>query len=293
MRRRSLLALIGAAALAPASIAAPAAATPHRFRLRHDDPRFGGFSALHLSANGRDCLLLSDRGTLVALRLARDAQGQITGAEVQSLTNLKGPRGTRLARHLRDSEGLARAPDGQIYISFEGVGGGRVWRYARPNATPEILPRHPDFGIMPLNGSLEALAIDQRGRLWTIPEQPVESRFPLYRFDAGGWDIAGHLKPLGRFLPVALDFGPDGAAYLLERDFRFPIGFASRLSRLDGGPDARRHVLWQSRLGQFDNLEGLAITRHDANALRATMVSDDNFLPVQRSELVEWVFPVA
>lgn len=294
MRRRTVLSLIATAALAPAAGAVAAAgrpSAPHSFRLRHDDPRFGGFSAIHLAPNGRDCLLLNDRGTFVALALQRDPDDRIIGADVLSFTNLKGPRGQRLAPYLRDSEGLAISPEGGLYIGFEGIGGGRIWHFATKDATPDILPRASDFGSLALNGGLESLVMDGAGRLWTLPEEAKGDSFPLYRFDAAGWTIAGRLPRTGRFLPVALDFGPDGSAFLLERAFRFPFGFASRLSRLQPGPEMEREILWESRIGQFDNLEGLAISLAAGGILRATMVSDDNFLPVQRSELVEILFP--
>ena len=46
------------------------------------------------------------------------------------------------------------------------------------------------------------------------------------------------------------------------------------------------HVLTTS-LMQFHNLEGIAVWV-DGQGIRITMVSDDNFLFVQRSELVEY-----
>lgn len=43
----------------------------------------------------------------------------------------------------------------------------------------------------------------------------------------------------------------------------------------------------QSELGRHDNLEGLSVWR-DAQGLRLTMVSDDNFMFFQRTEFVEY-----
>jgi hypothetical protein len=97
----------------------------------------------------------------------------------------------------------------------------------------------------------------------------------------------------GAFLPVGADLGPDGRLYLLERRFHGLGGFASRLRRvvLQEGGVARGETLFQTRPGQFGNLEGLAIWRDGAGALRATLISDDNFLPVLGTELVEVRLP--
>ena len=101
------------------------------------------------------------------------------------------------------------------------------------------------------------------------------------------------IKGDAEFLPVGADFGPDGALYLLERDFT-GFGFRSRVRRFDITGPARGgagEILLQSRARQFDNLEGLSVWRDEAGRIRLTMVSDDNFLFVQRTELVEYVLP--
>ena len=55
------------------------------------------------------------------------------------------------------------------------------------------------------------------------------------------------------------------------------------------GLTAERTLL-QTDPGTFDNLEGLAVWR-DATGLRATMISDDNFLALFRSQIVEFRLP--
>ena len=39
---------------------------------------------------------------------------------------------------------------------------------------------------------------------------------------------------------------------------------------------------------QYDNLESLAVWRDDAGATWVTAISDDNFLPIQRTQIVEF-----
>ena len=282
MRRRSFVALIAAAAV-------PALAWPRQgggaFRWQFEHPDFGGLSALHLWPDGLRFLALSDRGRFLQGDLTRDAAGRIVAADVARMGRLLGLGGQALKPRESDSEGVAVAADGTVYVSFEGPGGGRVWRYDRIDGPAKALPRPDAFKAMSLNGSLEALAIDAKGWLYALPEGAVAGGHALWRFD-GDWAQIGVVPQRGAFLPVAADFGPDGRLYLLERRFVFPIGFASRLSVLHPGAWDRPETLWQSTLGEYDNLEGLSVTR-GPKGLRATMVSDDNFMAVQRTELVE------
>ncbi len=64
----------------------------------------------------------------------------------------------------------------------------------------------------------------------------------------------------------------------------------SRVRRitLAGGPGAADEVLLQTEAGTHDNLEGLAVWQDAAGAIRLTMISDDNFLPTQRTEIVDY-----
>ena len=148
-------------------------------------------------------------------------------------------------------------------------------------------PKGPGMG---LNSGLEALAI-RDGTPYAVPERSgAEDRpFPILTFRDNRWDQAGEIRRDPRWLPVGADFGPDGWFYLLERDFQGILGFASRVRRMeltDAGP-RNEEILLTTRALQYDNLEGLAVW-HDGQGIRLTMISDDNFLFVQRTELVEY-----
>lgn len=292
MRRRSALALIAGGGL---MLARPGMALetggPSVFRWRESAPEFGGLSALHLFPDGLSVLAVGDRGILVEALLQRDAEGAISGARVRAIHRLRGSDGAVLPDALADSEGIAVAPDGRIFVSFEGRGGGRVRAYARPGAAAKDLPVHHGFRRMGGNSSLEALAIDATGALYTLPEDWPGAFFPLYRFDGNAWTVAGQIPRLGDMLPVGADFGPDGMFYLLERSWRLPLRFGSRVRRFRPGDWATGETLIQTRYGLHDNLEGISVTRDPSGRLRLTMVSDDNFLFFQRTELVEYLMP--
>ena len=79
---------------------------------------------------------------------------------------------------------------------------------------------------------------------------------------------------------------------MLERSVSL-IGFRSRLRRwqiTEDSPHAEE-VLFETAIDTHDNLEGLSIWRDNQNRLQATMIPDDNFLTLQRTELVEYLLP--
>ena len=59
----------------------------------------------------------------------------------------------------------------------------------------------------------------------------------------------------------------------------------------DGDRVATEEELFASLPGVYDNLEGIAVWRDDAGGLHLTMISDDNFIFFQRTEIVEYDLP--
>ncbi|MBO9443807.1 esterase-like activity of phytase family protein [Phaeobacter italicus] len=290
------LSLFGAQVYRPvASAAQPGAAQlVASYRWTHPAKWFGGFSALALSKDGRQMTVISDRATIVTANIARsdDALEPITGITPVETHKLRASNGKLLRGRIVDSEGLAIGKDGTLFISFEGIS--RVVRHTRGDSRAEVLPRPKAFRRLPLNKALEALAIDDKGRLYTLPERALTKAgtIPVWRWNGRRWDRPFDLPNRGAFLPVGADFGPDGRLYLLERDFGF-IGFRSRLRRFDVDDTgiSGEVTLLQTGLGLHDNLEGISVWRDSSGALRATMVSDDNFQSLQRTELVEYRLP--
>ncbi|MDT8857481.1 esterase-like activity of phytase family protein [Paracoccaceae bacterium Fryx2] len=294
MRRRSRLALIAGMLLALALDSSAGPLVPAglfgSYVWHSSADRFGGFSAIEVMADGSRFVALSDRGAWTEGRLIRDAQGRIASVEAAPMRLLKGREEAPIAAARSDSEGLAIAPDGTAYISFEGVA--RVLRYASLSGSAENLPTPTGFARFQRNSALEALAIDAQGSLYTLPERSGGDGqpFPVYRFRNGNWDQPFTIPRVGSFLPVAADFGPDGRLYLLERQFRGLMGFASRVRRFTLGPQgiAAEELLLETPAGRHQNLEGLSVWRDAAGALRLTMIADDNFSLFLRTELVEY-----
>ncbi|WPY93768.1 esterase-like activity of phytase family protein [Limimaricola variabilis] len=243
----------------------------------------GGFSAIETDGTG--FVALSDRARIFDGRFERDAEGRITGIEILHDDPLRSGSEGIMTGSLADSEGLAIGPDGRRWISFEARA--RV-RSETGQDGPELLPRPQAFRDMQFNSALEALAIDEAGALYTIPERSgrLDRPFPVYRWKDGEWSVPFSLPRRGAYLVTGADFGPDGKLYLLERDFA-GVGFRSRVRRF--APDGTsEEVLLETGLGVHDNLEGISVWRDDLGRIRLTMISDDNFRFFQRTEIVEY-----
>jgi hypothetical protein len=296
MQKRSFFALI-ALALGAIGLIASADEVQNKavffdsYRWTDENPDFGGFSGLELSEDGASFYAISDRGFIAQSRLIRDEDdGKIIGVEGFHPVFLKNSKGERLYSYWDDAEGLAIGSDGEIFISFEGIH--RVWKYDTPDSDATKIPQHPDFKGMQNNSSLEVLAVDDAGTLYTMPERSgvLTRPFPVYRFKNGVWDQPFGIPRKPPYLPVGGDFGPDGKFYLLERHLQGIFGFKTRVRRFTFTEDAvtEEETLLESSTGTHDNLEGISVWRDNAGRIRITMLSDDNFKSFQRTEFVEY-----
>ena len=254
------------------------------------DAAFGGISSLHLDDKGQAFLATSDHGYFISGRIVRE-NGEITNVTDQTLVPIKTTKGAPVGNLSVDAEGIAVGAKGRIFVSFERKH--RVWAYMDTNSAAQKFPKHKDFKSLQNNSSLEALAINAKGWLYTLPERSgrLDKPFPVYRFNGKAWDKRLSIPRRGAFLVTGADFGPDGKFYLLERDFKIPLGVATRVRRFTlaktGFVDEQ--VLVETAFGTHDNLEGISVWQDDQNRIRITLVSDDNFNFFQRTELVDYV----
>lgn len=255
-----------------------------------DNPAVGGLSGLEVSDDGDRFWAVGDKGLFVAGTFERKS-GRIAAVVLDGARPITHSRDRDpLEPFHRDAEGLALTPDGELYISFEAFH--RVWALEEKTASTQEINNPREFMGMQRNSSLEALASGPDGALYTLPERSgkLERPFPVFRLKDGEWTIPFRLPRRGEFLPVGADFGPDGRFYLLERQFLGIFGFRTRVRAfsIQEGQLQDETTLIETNGPWHDNLEGISLWRDADGAVRITMVSDNNFQPLQRTEFVEY-----
>ncbi|RJE79343.1 esterase-like activity of phytase family protein [Paracoccus sp. JM45] len=255
-----------------------------------DEASFGGFSGLEISADGNSFHALSDRAYLYWGRIERDPRGIVRDMVVAGRAHLQDSKGVPLPPgYIGDSEGLAIGDNNDTWVSFEGFI--RIARYDDPDKPAVTLPPPPHIAGMGQNAGLEALAIRKDGTVIAVPEKSLTEAMPftVLAFADGTWSEMTQIRRDPRWLPVGADFGPDGWFYLLERNFHGILGFSSRVRRmhLSNAGVTDEEILLETSPLQYDNLEGISVW-DDGTGIRLTMMSDDNFLFVQRTEIVEY-----
>lgn len=235
-----------------------------------------GLSGLEVSDDGTEFVAVSDRGWWLTGKF--DRQGDtILDVDMQRLEAISGSDGNPVAARRvgdwSDAEGLAIAPDGTAWVSFERWA--HVWRYPRIFGQAQWIKDHPTFYDHAENWQLEAIAITPDGTVYAFSEKPLLEGFPIYRLGRDAlWVIDGYLPEQDVFGIVGADFDKNGALYLLERKLVVGIWWQNRIRRvqLDGTEDS---ILWTGERGEFGNLEGISVWT-DEQGTRMTLVSDNN-----------------
>ncbi len=303
MRRSLAIAVIGLAAFGllllffrpppPPPVVAPKDQRAQHlttFHWQHDAAWFGGFSGLELSDDGTGFYAVTDRAQVIRGQLQRNSP-EIAGVIIDAHQPLVDDAGEVREFPHNDAEGLALDAEGRLFVSFEGAQ--RILRYDSWESVAEWPSYTRAWRALHVNAGLEAVAIDAEGMLYTLPEGVPRgaSEALIYRRAPGEkWSQPFTLPLDGPYRPVGADFGPDGRLYLLERQFHW-MGFRSRVRAMTVTPDGMTDIetLLETPQRRHGNLEGLSVWSDADGRTRLTMIADDNFLPLLRTEIIEYV----
>jgi hypothetical protein len=200
-----------------------------------------------------------------------------------------------------DTESMAT--DGRwLYVGIERTNRILRYRYGEKlfNTPGENVPVPPEIRDLPYNQGLEALVLVPRefplgGTLLALSEQ--------------GLDIAGNIKAFliggptpGKFTVKRTDSYdisdaaslPQGDILILERKYEPDRGMMMRIRRIplsEIRPDALVDgpVIFEADARyNIDNMEALSVHRSRSGDIILTLMSDNNFLPTQRTLLLQF-----
>lgn len=260
---------------------------PEMFIWTVKDANFGGVSALIMDPEGQSLLAAGDHGHYIAAGLLRDATGRITGTTAPVLTPISLASGRPPTRFKTDVEGLSRMADGRIAQAFEGFV--RIELAETPQTPPTPLHRWDKFEALFGNQAFEALATLPDGRLMAIAERrAADGTADVLLYDGVDWAAGPGLPSLGRFAVSGADVGPDGCLYILDRRYGLAEGFRARVHRMEYADGAwQSTTLYTAHPMTGGNAEGLSSWRDGAGNVVLSLVTDNGFLPLTRTRLIE------
>ena len=252
---------------------------------------YGGFSGLLIKNAGTEALVVTDKSFFFVLELHRDDNDILTGYSVIKKGRILSSKGEHLNGRNTDSESIAMDANNNYYISFES--NHRIMMHTEVEGKGIFVPKHPMFRKLSVNKGIEALAIDNENRLIAIPENPPLgiSDIPIFRLQNNKWEIIKYVKIEDNFLVTDAEILPMGLLLILERKFSWTQGFKTRfrLISLDKFDNTEPIIVFTSTANQFDNLEGMTFWKDKKGEMRILTVSDDNFHPLQQSEIREFL----
>jgi hypothetical protein len=263
---------------------------------------FGGLSGLRLDTKGERFIAISDKAGWFTGRIVYKGREMVGLDEVEASPML-GPDGKPItSRRWFDSEALAL--DGTlVYVGLERVN--QVLRFdftkSFTNAHGEPIALPPAARKLPYNKGIEALVMVPKGNqslagtLIAISERGLDAQGNILGFLIGG-------KSPGQFTVRRTDdfdvsdavLLPSGSLLVLERKFSWLSGVGIRIRRIalsSIGPGALIDgpAIFNADLGhEIDNMEGIDAHVTPEGDTVLTLVSDDNFSPIQRNLLLQF-----
>ncbi len=271
--------------------------------LESRDADFGGLSGFRVMEDGEHFLAVTDRGAWLRGRIVYRGTVPMAIADAE-MAPLLGPDGRSLKGHRwQDIEALA-VQDGIAYVGIEGVN--QIVKFEMADqgigALGHPIAAPPGMKLLPRGQGPECLEIAPKesplaGTLIVISERGLDSRGNLKGFLTGATKGLFSLKRSDDFDVTDCAATPNGKLLVLERRFSWMQGLAIRIRAvplaaiIPGALVDGADLLWADLNQQIDNLEGLSVHRGADGAFILTLISDDNFSPLQRTLLLQFTLP--
>ena len=262
---------------------------------------FGGLSAIRVAPDGAHFIALSDNAHWLRGRILYrgNVPVGITDAEIAPML---GPDGRTLASHRwSDTESIAE-DGGTLYVGVERRHQILRFDYGKDGllARGQPMPLPPGVPKLPRNKGLECLVfvstgLPLAGTLIGISERGLDAAGNIQAFLIGGQSPGEFTVRRSNDYDITdCALTPDGGLIILERHFSLRRGVAMRMRRIalsavTPGALVEGPILIEADFSyQIDNMEGLSVNRDSRGDLVFTLVSDDNFSPIQRTILLQF-----
>lgn len=265
------------------------------WELFSDNSDFGGFSALHAMGQGR-LIALSDAAILAGFTIT--PKGRAIDSFIAPLPVRKGESSTKKEQ---DSESLTFDPvSGRYWAGFEQRH--RIRRYAPGFARAEATGSPAAMRNWPANGGAEAIVRLRDGRFLVFSEAqtvgPGKMRALIFARDPaepGEEAVAfAYAPPIGYRITDVAQL-PDGRLVALHRRFSVAEGVSAVVGLIDTSTVRAKAVVRPQVIATLkppfptDNMEGIAVDREGTRTI-LWIISDDNYLALQRSLLLKFEF---
>jgi hypothetical protein len=264
-------------------------------------PRFGGLSGIRVDAKGERFISFSDHGQWFTGRIVYEGRAMTGMADVESAPMLGSDGKPITARGWYDSESIAI--DGSlVYIGLERVN--KVLRFdfskGFTRARGEVVPLPTAASKLPNNKGLEALVFVPKGQplagtLIAISERGLDVNGNLIAFLVGGPSPGQFsVRRTEEFDVSDAVLSATGDLLILERKFSWVSGVGIRIRRIPLSSVAPGAIIdgpsiFEADLAdEVDNMEGIDAHITPEGETVLTMVSDDNFSPIQRTLLLQF-----
>lgn len=265
--------------------------------LTSENKAFGGISALRIQPDGAHFIALSDRSSWLSGRIVYNGPSPAGIAEA-----VMAPVLDARGRHTNwDTESIAQN-DGYLYVGVEGLNSIFRFNYRRNGllARGEPIAVLPGIKKLPENKGLEAMVFAPRksslgGAIIALSERGLTQSGDLRAFIIGG-SAQGEfaVRRSNEFDISDAALLPGGDLLILERRFSLLSGIAMRIRRIPlkeirPGAVVDGPALIEAGMNfQIDNMEALSVNRMASGQIVLTLMSDDNFSPLQRTILLQF-----